>query len=150
MKVVLTQDIAHVGKKGESVEISNGYGINYLIPKKMALKADSPEGLVYLKQVESKNEARSQAEEENKAEVAKLAGQQFSFPVEANESGVLFAGLTPAKVAEMINAMAKTELTAKNIKPDDQIKEVGEYNASLIAAGEKVGEIMINVTTDKA
>jgi large subunit ribosomal protein L9 len=148
MKLVLKQDVAHVGNKGETVEVSNGYGINYLIPHGMALKADSPQGLAYASRFESVKEAKSAANDEIKSKLAKLTGEMFTLPVEANDSGKLFAALTASKVAEMVSALTGVEITDKNVSlPDGVIKDLGEHDVEFVVGKDKLGKSMLSVIT---
>ena len=148
MKVVLTQDVAHVGRKGYEVEVANGYGINYLIPQGKALKADSPEGINLLKRVESGAVAKEADNQVLVDKLTTLVGEQFTLSVEANESGALFGSLNAANVAEMISSLTQVAVGSNNIAlPNGPIKEVGEHTAELKAGGAVVGEAMLNVTT---
>lgn len=146
MKLVLLEDVTHVGRKGETVTVSNGYGINFLIPQRKALKADSPEGL-RMAQTASLQTATKEKDENKKLEALRsIIGEQLTLPVEVNESGVLFASLNESKVAEMITALTQVEIDGKNVKLESgAIKEVGEYNATLINGTEKLGMVMLNV-----
>ncbi len=147
MKVVLTQDIAHVGKKGETVTVSNGYGINFLIPRGVALKADSPQGLVYAGNYQAGKIAKQSADKISAEAITELVGEQFNLSVEANESGKLFGALNEAKIADSLNALTQSSLEAKNIKlSNGPIKELGSYTVSLKSGDSVIGDITIEVS----
>lgn len=151
MKVLLIQDVAHVGRKGEIAQVADGYGLNYLIRLKKALKADSPEALAMVTRLQVDAESRSADLQANKAMLTELQGEQFSLPVEANESGKLFAKLDNAKVAEMISALTQKSVEVNMVNlPAGDIKEVGEYDVEFKVSGDTVATAMLNVTTDKA
>ena len=146
MKLVLLQDVTHVGRKGETVSVANGYGINFLIPQRKAVKLDSPEGM-RVSSLAQTSESNKAADKSAKADsLRSISGEQFTLPVEVNESGVLFASLNESKIAQMLSALSQVDLDSKDIKlADGIIKTVGEYNAILQSGSEKVGEIMLNV-----
>jgi len=148
MKLVLTQDVAHVGRKGEQVAVANGYGINYLIPSKKGLKVDSPEGQSFLKRFELLKGSKAAMAEANAEELSKLVGEQLSLSVEANDEGGLFGSLTAIKIAQMITALTQVQVEANNVVlSDGPIKEIGEYSVGLQVGDNQLGEVMLNVTT---
>ena len=150
MKVLLLTDVAHVGRKGEITEVANGYGLNFLIPSKKALKADSPEALSMVAKLQADQESKAANQGEVIESLQGYQGQQFNLSVEANEAGTLFAKLDSNKVAEMISAITDKTVDSKNVNlPNGEIKEVGEYSVEFKVDGEEVAEAMLNVTTDK-
>jgi large subunit ribosomal protein L9 len=146
MKVVLTQDVPHVGQKGDSPNVANGYGINYLIPRGLALKADTPQGMSYLKRVSDSKVKKELASEAMSEKLANLVGKEFILQVESNDAGVLFAGITASKLAAELSA--QTGLTVKSANlglPADSIKEVGEYQIELQDQSDKLGKINVTI-----
>ena len=147
MKVVLLEDVAHVGRKGEITNVADGYGINFLIPNKKALRADSPDAISFLAMKSAHSNEVQKNDQARAADLKELVGQQFTLPVEANDSGTLFGALNETKVAEMIGALVNKDVVNKNIKlVNGPIKEIGEYKVEFIVAGELVGTSMLNVT----
>ena len=146
MKVVLRQDVAHVGRKGELVEVANGYGINFLIPSGKALKADSPQGQSYLSKVASGEAQKQTATDAVKTDLQELADKKFKFELEANDSDVLFASLNESKLAELLSEQTSKKIAAKNIAlSEGAIKNIGTYQASLMHEGNALGQIEIEV-----
>jgi large subunit ribosomal protein L9 len=150
MQIVLTQDVAHVGQKGDVVQVSNGYGINFLIPHGLAYKSDSPQGQQLIAKVESSASNKAKDAADRVTALKELTGQQFNLPVEANDSGVLFASLNEEKLSRMISLITGKELQPAELAlSEGSIKQTGEYEVSLQHNDEVVGSAMLNVTANQ-
>jgi large subunit ribosomal protein L9 len=148
MKVVLIQDVAHLGRKGQLVEVANGYGANFLIPNKKALKADTAHAQLFINKVEAAGNQKARSAEENVARAQKLIGEQFDLQVEANEVGGLFGSLNESKVAELISLITGESVDPKNLKlRNGAIKEVGEHDLLIVDSKKELGSAMLNVTS---
>ena len=127
MKVILKQDVAKVGKKGELIEVSDGYGRNFLIGRGLAEEAtpgrmrEYPE---FQKTQKARDDKRQKAAEDTKK---KLGGKLVSVKVSAGEGGKLFGSVTSAQVAEALSAQFMVNIDKKDIKLDESIKQAGSY-----------------------
>ena len=121
MKVVLTQDVKSLGKKGELVNVSDGYARNFLFPKKLASEANS-QALSELKNREDSERHRLKVElEESKASAAKLEGKTVKFVAKAGANGKLFGSVTTKDIAETVSkeygiAVDRHKMVCEDIK----------------------------------
>lgn len=130
MRVILSQDIPKVGKKNEVKEVSDGYARNFLLAKGLAKPATESA----LKQLEAERELLAKkSEEELKVQeeiVTQIDGQEIEITAKADENGKLYGSITAAKIAKVLNDKG-FNVSKKNIKLDDSIKELGEYDINL-------------------
>lgn len=127
MKVILKQDVKKVGKKGEVLEVADGYGRNFLIARGLAEEATAGK----VRELEEKNKnarvkddrARTVAEEAKK----KLGGKVVVLKSKAGEGGKLFGSVTSADAASAILAQYGIAVDKKEIKAEDAIKQLGDY-----------------------
>lgn len=131
MKIILKKDVSKIGKKGELLEVADGYGRNFLIARGLAEEAT--EGKLRELQEHKKTQ---KAKEDKKAAVAheakkKLGGKVVTIKVNAGEGGRLFGSVTTAQVAEAIEAQYGVEADKKDIKIEDAIKQAGNFPAKI-------------------
>ena len=104
MKVILQQDVRGQGKKGQLVEVSDGYARNFLLPKKLAVPATA-ENVNTMKQQEKARQAQMAAEKaEAQALAEKLKSIQVKLTAKAGEGGRLFGAVTSKEIAEALSA----------------------------------------------
>ena len=121
MKVILQQDVRGQGKKGQLVEISDGYARNFLLPRKLAVPATA-ENINTMKLQEKARQAQMAAEKaEAQALAEKLQGIQVKLAAKAGEGGRLFGAVTSKEIAEALSAqfglnIAKTKLVLEAIR----------------------------------
>ena len=127
MKVVLMQDIKDLGKKGELVNVADGYGKNYLIPRKLAVLADN----TAMNELKNRETAKQYhiAMDKKKAteEAAALEGKTLKISATAGQNGKLFGSVTSKEIAEKIKQEFSIEVDKKKITCDD-IRSYGQYS----------------------
>jgi large subunit ribosomal protein L9 len=144
MKVILRDNVAKVGKKFEIVNVSDGYALNFLIPKKLAEVA-TPESERRIEAARARSEAEmAEAESESASLIGELNGQRAVLKRPANEQGHLFSKIHEDDVAEAIESSLGKKVSTNLIAIDNPIKEVGEYEVSL-ESGSAKGSITIVV-----
>lgn len=126
MKIILNQDIKDLGKKGQLVNVSDGYAKNYLIPRKLAVIADAG-AMNELKNREAAAAHRLQVEKQTAEENAKkLEGQTIRISANAGANGRLFGSVTSKEIAEKIKSEYGVEIEKKKIVVED-IRAYGTY-----------------------
>ncbi len=126
MKVVLTQDVKGLGKKGELVNASDGYARNFLFPRKLAMEANA-QAMSELKNREASEKHRIDTEIANaKASAAVLEGKTVKLSAKAGANGKLFGSVTPKDVAEAISKEFNIALDKRKVAVED-IKTFGTY-----------------------
>ena len=129
MKVILLQDVKKVGKKGDVVEISDGYARNFLFPRKLAEEATSAN--MHVLNAKKENERKKKLAELEAAQklAAELKGKEVTINAKGN-NGRLFGAITSKDVAELINKEFKLSIDKKKIVMDT-IKIAGSYDIEI-------------------
>lgn len=130
MKVILTADVKGLGKKGELVEVSDGHGRNFLLPRSLAVPANA-QAMNELKNREA-SAAHHQAEELAAARkyAAALEGKTVTLTAKAGTAGRLFGAVTVKEVSEAIQKNFGIELDKRKITMPE-IKACGGYDATI-------------------
>ena len=130
MKVMLTQDVKSLGKKGELVNASDGYARNFLFPRKLAVEANA-QAMNDLKNREAAEKFRLETELKNAKETAaKIDGKTVKLTAKAGQGGRLFGSVTAKEVAEQIKAQFGVDIDRRKISMSD-IKSFGTFNAEI-------------------
>lgn len=130
MKVILNKDVKDLGKKGELVNVSDGYAKNFLIPRKIAVIADAT-AMNELKNREM-SKAHHLAVEKANAEAAAntLEGKSIKVSAKAGANGRLFGSVTSKEIAEQIKNQYNIEIDKKKIVIDD-IRSFGTFDGTV-------------------
>ncbi len=144
MKVVLLADVKGTGQKDDLVNVSDGYARNYLLPRKLAVVADSK----VLNELKTKNEAkehkRLQEIEEAKHLASLIDKKDIYVEAKAGTSGRLFGAITSKEVADALNQQFNVTVDKKKVEMDD-IKQIGVYDAVVKMAGGISASVRVNV-----
>lgn len=127
MKVILTQDVKGKGKKGQMIDISDGYARNYLLPRKMAVEATAD--AVNTMRMNDKAAAEKAAKERAEAlEVSKqLRAMTLVVKAKGGGAGRLFGSVTNQEIADALKEKSGITLDKRKIVISDPIKSVGTY-----------------------
>ena len=126
MKVILQQDVKGSGKKGDLVEVSDGYARNYLLPRKLATPADTGALNEYKQREESKVFHKQKALEEAQALAGRLQDVTVQVRAKGGSAGRLFGSVTSKDVAEAASALIGTEVDRRKLVMED-IKAFGTF-----------------------
>ena len=147
MKVILTADFPHVGKVGQVIDVANGYGRNYLIPRGFAILA-TPSNERNLAQ---QQKARSAREAKNKAEAEALAGQlqalALSIAKKTGEGERLYGSVTSMDIADLIKARG-ISLDRRRIMLETPLKTLGTHKVPIRLHPDVVAEVEVAVTKE--
>lgn len=125
MKVILNQDVKGQGKKGDLVEVSDGYARNFLLPRKLAKEA-SNENLNIMKGQKDSQEYRKKVElEEALATKEKVESVTVKIKAKAGENGKLFGSVTSKEIAEELKMQHHVKIDKKKLVLSDGIKVLG-------------------------
>ncbi|MEE0873809.1 MAG: 50S ribosomal protein L9 [Ruminococcus sp.] len=131
MKVILLQDIKALGKKGELCEVSEGYGRNYLLPKKLAKEANAQAMNEYKNAENSKNFKIASAKAQAEGYKKQLEGKTFKMTAKAGKGGKLFGSITAKQVADEIKKQYNIAIDKRKVVLECDIKEYGTYKAEV-------------------
>ena len=128
MKVVLLQDVKSIGKKGELVNVSDGYARNFLLPRKLAKEANA-QAMNELKNAEASKEYKIKTDTDNAKKSAEaLSGKTIKIYSKAGQGGKLFGSVTARELAAEIKNQLGVEVDKRKIVLDSDIKAFGTYN----------------------
>lgn len=130
MEVILKEDISNLGHRGDVVKVADGYGRNYLLPRKLALQATSANKAVIeqMKASAVRKSAREKAEAE--ALVGQLNNVSLVFERKVGENDHLFGSVTSADIAQQLEARG-FNIDRRKVLLDEPLKQVGEFHISV-------------------
>ncbi len=131
MEVILLNDVDNLGYKHDRVNVKNGYGRNFLIPKGLAVIANETNlgKLDKLIAAEEAKEAAKAAEYKSMAE--SLEGKSVTIPVKAGTSGKIFGSVTNIQIANALKEQLGMDIERKKISLPEEIKTLGDYKAKI-------------------
>ena len=149
MKIILTQDVKSLGKKGEIVEVNKGYARNFVLPKKLGVEA-TPKNLNDLK---LKNQNDEKVAAENLAAAQKLADElkdkKVTVQMKVGEGGRTFGSVSSKEVAEEIKKQLGIEVDKKKIVMKEAVKALGGYNIGIKLHPQVTAEVLLDVVEQK-
>lgn len=147
MKVILQEDVKGKGKKGEMVNVSDGYARNFLIPKKLALPA-TPGNTAIMKKLDAERQKKFEADKAAATEVAaKLENVLVKIQAHSGEEGgKLYGSVTSKEISEELSRQHGIEIEKNKIIHEDAIKTFGAYDVKCKLGFEITGTIHVLVT----
>ena len=146
MKVILQQDVKNVGKKGDIVEVSEGYGRNFLLPKKIAIIANAANENVAKAQAGSAARKKAQDTDEAKLMAAQLAKVTVTIPVKIGSNGRLFGSVTGKDISEALKKQFSIEVDKRKISLKTEVTGTGSYEAVIKVHPEITSTIKVEIT----
>ena len=145
MKLILQQEVSGLGSAGDVVEVKDGYGRNYLIPRGAAIRWTRGAE----RQIDSIRKAR-QAREIRDIDTAedvrqKLEGLNVQLQVRAGESGRLFGAVTPADIAAAVKSSGGPDVDKRRIEVGNPIKTLGVHQVAIRLHDEVAAQLNVNV-----
>lgn len=131
MKVLLTKDVPHLGKAGETKEVKNGYARNYLIPQGLATVATN----AAMKQAAEQKQAAQRKEDRQQAQLSALADRitntELVFKAKVGEQHRLFGSITSGDIAEELERKVGQPVDKRHVDLDEPIRHVGTFKVPI-------------------
>ena len=131
MEIILTQDIKNLGYKDDVVKVKPGYGRNFLIPKGMAIIADSSNRKILAETIKQRAFKEEKLKTAATTTAEKLKDTTLSVGAKAGESGKIFGSVTNIQISEALKALGYTVDRRQITLDEDHIKTLGTYTANL-------------------
>jgi len=145
MKVVFIEDVPSVARAGEIKEVADGYGRNYLIPKKLAVLADARATQI----VEAQKKRKAHFEAETEAEMRELAkrveGLEIAIKAKAGTKDRLYGAITNADIADELNRSAGLVIDKRKIELEKPIHEIGSYDVTVRLTKDIIPRVKLSV-----
>ncbi len=149
MKVIFQQDVRGQGKKGEMKEVSDGYARNFLLPRKLAVEANSDNlnAFTLKEKAKAAQLAKEKAQAQENAE--KLKGVVVKIAAKAGAGGKLFGAVTSKEISDALLAQFGIEIEKNKIVQADPIKNYGSYEVKCKLGHEVSGTVHVLVVEEK-
>ncbi len=149
MKIILIEDVKSLGKKGQIVEVSDGYARNFVLPKKLGLEATG-KNINDLK-LQKANEEKIALEQLNAAEdfAAEMEKKEVIVTIKSGEGGKTFGSISSKEIAEAAKSQCGMEIDKKKIQMPEAIKSLGVYEVSIKLHPKVAGKLKVRVQEEK-
>jgi len=148
MKLLLRRNIESVGKIGEIVDVSDGYGRNYLLPQRLAVPV-TPDNK---RQIEVEKVEYAKQEAERKTASEKLArtieGVDLEIHVKSQDDGSLYGSVSAKEIAERLRQVRELEIDWRSIKIHDPIKKLGDFEVDVKLHPEVLATLRVRVSRE--
>jgi large subunit ribosomal protein L9 len=147
MKIILLDDVATVGRRGEVRDVSDGYARNFLIPKKLALSASAGnlKNLEHIKQQAESKAHRIKGDAEGLQR--RIEGLLYEERRQASEEGKLFGSVTSQDIADFLGRQG-VKIERRRIQLDEPIKTLGETTVSVRLHTDVTAQLRVSVTRE--
>lgn len=148
MKIILKEDLTNVGKEGDIVEVANGFGRNYLVPKGHAVIANAEN----IKQVTKEKELKRHRAEKSKREAEELAQKitrsSCSVARKSGENEKLFGSVTTQDIAEVLQNQG-IKIDKKNILLEEPLKNLGDFIIPIKLHPEVIAQLTLSIIKEE-
>jgi large subunit ribosomal protein L9 len=145
MKLILNADVKSLGRKGDVVDVAKGYARNYLIPKKLAIKATS-NNLKLAEKLQEKRAMQTQVNSELAESIqTALADAKIVISQTSTDEGTLYAAVSNEQIIDAVETFSGFKLKEDQIGLEDQIKEIGLHNVKVVLGPDTSFDITLEV-----
>ncbi len=145
MKIILLEDVKSLGKKGDIVNVNEGYARNFVIPKKLGVEANSKNQNDLKLQKANEEKIAAQRLADAKALAERLAGYTIEVSMRAGENGKVFGSISSKEIAETAKKQHGLELDKKKIQLADPIRTFGMHEVPIKLHPQVVGNLNVLV-----
>ncbi len=149
MKVILQQDVRGQGKKGQMIEVAEGYARNYLLPRKLAVAATADAMNTMRLQEKARKAELERQKAEAQAAAEQLKGAVVKLTAKAGANGKLFGAVTAKEISDALMSQHGIELGKQKIVMEEPIKSFGTYELKAKLGFEISGTVYVVVAEEK-
>jgi len=145
MEIILLENILNLGNIGDKVKVKNGYGRNFLLKKRKALRFNKENEDFVSKKKDELNKKNTELKNKFK-EVSKLVNNKiFTFNKESKENGELYGSIKPKEITNLIKEKVNAEITPSQIILKEDLNKLGEFKADINFHSEVKASILIKI-----
>ncbi len=130
MEVILREDVAKLGRRGEVVKVAEGYGRNFLLPRGMAMAVTEANKAMIAKERKGHEARMAKEKAEFEAVAQRIGGLRFVAPRKVGEHDVLYGSVTSGDIGEFLRAKG-IEIDKRKVQLDEPIKHLGEHEVKI-------------------
>ena len=149
MKVILLEDVKSLGKKGQIVEVSDGYTRNFVLPKKLGVEATGKNMNDLKLQKANEEKVAKEQLEAAKAFAAEMETKEVIVSIKSGEGGKTFGSISSKEIAEAAKTQCGMEIDKKKIQMSEQIKSLGVYEVTVKLHPQVAGKLKVKVQESK-
>ncbi len=149
MKVIFLEDVSKVARAGEMKEVADGYGRNFLIPRRLAVLADSSAANVVDAQLKKIARREAQTAAEMKELAKKLEGKTITLKAKTGVNDQLYGSITSADIAEGLSSATGIVIDKKKIELEEHIRQLGNYEIAVRLFKDIAPKIKLAVISDE-
>lgn len=147
MEIILKQDIKNLGYKDDVVKVRNGYGLNFLIPREMAIVANESNKKINAENVRQKAHKEAKLKDSAEKLATALKDMVITVGAKAGENGKIFGSVTSLQIAEAFKKLGY-EIDRKSISIESDIKQLGSYTAKVKLHRDISAEVKFEVVAE--
>lgn len=148
MKVILLEDVKSLGKKGEIVDVSDGYARNFILPKKLGVEANSANMNDLKLQKANADKVAQEQLEAAQALAKELETKEVVLKMKSGEGGRAFGSVSSKEIAVAAKSQCGLELDKKKIQLPEAIKALGAYEVSVKLHPKVMGKLKVKVVEE--
>ena len=149
MKVIFLEDVPNVAQAGDMKEVADGYGRNYLIPRKLALLAESQATTILEAQLKKKARLQAQTEAEMRALAQQLEGKEIILKARSGTKDRLYGSITSADIADELEKSTGLAVDKRKIELDEPIRQIGSHEIGIRLTKDIVPKIKLIVMVEE-
>ena len=148
MRVILLADVKKLGKKDQTIEVSDGYAVNYLFPRKLAVQVTKKSVEVLENQQEQRREEDAKMKAEAQALANKLKDITLTFKVKTGKEGKLFGAISLKQVAEELNKQFGIDLDKRKFVDKGTLNELGFHHINVELYKGVIGQVHVQILSE--
>ena len=145
MEIILLENISKLGKIGDLVKVRNGYGRNFLLKNKKALRANKENIALVNKKKDELNKANNEVKKKFKEVASKINNKILKFNKEAKDNGDLYGSIKPKEISNAFTSELKVEINPSEIDIKQEINKIGKYKIKINLHSEVSASVTVDV-----
>lgn len=149
MKVVFLEDVPNVAEAGEMKEVADGYGRNFLIPRRLAVLADAKAANIIEARLKKKARIQAETEAEMRELAQQMEGKEVVIKARSGAKGQLYGSITTADIAEGLSKSTGLVVDKRVIELEEPIRQVGSYEIAIRLTKDIMPKIKVTIVEEE-